>query len=293
MNLITDEIYEIISASFGVLKEEINVIKKLEGALSNNMYLFEVDNKKYTFRIPGKNGNLLVDRENELKVINRVKDLSINVDLVYFNEVTGYKISAYIDGNHINSDNLDDNLLMTVSNVLKKIHSIDGDNIKPYNKKSRLKKYEDLSIKEGFTHSEKYHRIKEEYISLNEEIINCKQVLSHGDFMIGNIVLNDNNVFVLDWEFSAINDPYYDIACFGNQNFDLALRLLEVYVDNPTKDDYKRLYINRLYQCLQWHNVAAYKEKIGLSIELNVQFDKLTEVYLSKADDLLNLINNL
>ncbi len=293
MNLLTTEIYEIISTSLNVSNKDINIIKKLDGALSNNMYLFEVNKKKYTFRIPGKNGNLLVDRNTELEVINRVKDLGINVDLIYFNKDTGYKISTYIEGIHINKDNLDDELLNIVCNRLKDIHNINRDNIKPYNKENRIKKYEEFAINEGFNHSKKYHKIKAEYEKFNEYMKEFEQVLSHGDFMVGNIVITDDNVYVLDWEFSAINDPYYDIACFGNQDFNLALRLLEMYVEKPTKTDYKRLYINRLYQCLQWHNVAAYKDKIGLSKELNVPFDELTEMYLNKAEDLINRLNNL
>ncbi len=290
MNLITDEIYGIISSSLNVSSDKINIIKKLDGALSNNMYLFEVNDKKYTFRIPGKNGNLLVDRDTEIEIIDRVKDLDLNVDLIYFNKVNGYKISKYIEGEHISKDNLDDELLTIISNRLKDIHSVNKDNIKQYDKESRMKKYEELAIKEGFIHSEKYSKIMSEYVQLNEDIKNCELVLSHGDFMIGNIVIKDSSVYVLDWEFAAVNDPYYDIACFGNQDFDLALRLLKVYVGNPTKDDYKRLYINRLYQCLQWHNVAAYKDKIGLSIELNVPFDYLTNMYLEKAEDFLEKI---
>ncbi len=293
MNLITNETYRIISNTLNVPIEDINIIRKLDGALSNNMYLFEVNSKKYTFRIPGKNGNLLVDRNTEIEVINKVKDLNINVDLIYFDKDTGYKISTFVEGNHINKDNLDDELLSIVANRLKDIHSIDTGDIKSYDKENRLKRYEELSIKEGFIHSEKYSKIKSEYVKLNKDIETFSQVLSHGDFMIGNIIINDSNVYVLDWEFSAVNDPYYDIACFGNQDFDLALRLLEVYVDNPTVEDYRRLYINRLYQCLQWHNVAAYKDKIGLSKELSVPFDKLTEMYLHKAEDFLSKIKNL
>ncbi len=293
MNLISNKIYNIIMDTFNVKQEEINFIKKLEGALSNNMYLFEINGTKYTFRIPGKNGNLLVDRDTEIQVINKINNMDINVDLHYFDKVTGYKISSYADGQHINKDTLNDELLRLIAGKLKEIHSIDKSDVSVYDKESRIKKYENLAKKEGFVHCDEYNLIMKKYIELNDSIKNCQQVLSHGDLQVSNIVINNNDIYILDWEFSAVNDPYYDIACFGNQDFELAIKLLEVYVDNPSKEDYKRLYVNRLYQCLQWHNVAAYKDKIGLSEELNVPFDKLTDMYLDKAKDFLNKIANL
>ena len=92
----------------------------------------------------------------------------------------------------------------------------------------------------------------------------------------------------MDWEFAGNNDPYYDIACFGNNDFDHAEKLLPVYLEKePTTEDFNRLYFFRTFQCLQWNNVAWYKEYIGLSKDLGVDFKFFANLYLDKAEKLL------
>ena len=45
-----------------------------------------------------------------------------------------------------------------------------------------------------------------------------------------------------------------------------------------------------MYQCLQWHNVAMYKDLIGLSKDLGVDFKFFADLYLDKATNFLNKI---
>jgi len=118
-----------------------------------------------------------------------------------------------------------------------------------------------------------------------------KLVLSHGDSQISNFVDTVDGLRLMDWEFTGNNDPYYDIACFGNNDFNHALALLPVYLKKtPTLQDYNRLYFFRAFQTLQWHNVALYKEFIGLSVDLGVDFMFVAGLYLDKAEKFLNEI---
>lgn len=42
----------------------------------------------------------------------------------------------------------------------------------------------------------------------------------------------------------------------------------------------------RIFQCLQWHNVALYKDGIGLSEELKIDFNFFAKQYLIKIEGL-------
>ena len=97
-----------------------------------------------------------------------------------------------------------------------------------------------------------------------------------------------------DWEFAGMNDPIYDIACYGNAGFDKALSLLEAYVGHkPTSDELKRLYFHRSFQCLQWYNVAIFKDRVGLSRDLNMDFNAVAAFFFNMAKDLASKYNTL
>jgi thiamine kinase-like enzyme len=85
-----------------------------------------------------------------------------------------------------------------------------------------------------------------------------------------------------------MNDPFYDIACYGNAGFDKALSLLEAYVGHKqTQEELNRLYFHRAFQCLQWFNVAIFKDKVGLSKDLNMDFNTVAFMFLGMAKDLI------
>ena len=91
-----------------------------------------------------------------------------------------------------------------------------------------------------------------------------------------------------------MNDPFYDIACYGNAGFDKALSLLEAYVGHkPTSAELRRLYFHRAFQCLQWYNVAIYKDRVGLSKDLNMDFNQVAAFFFGMARDLVGQYDQL
>lgn len=276
---------------FNVKEKDVEVVERLMGGMSNYTYIIKVNAKLYTFRIPGKKANKFVDRIIETYHIGLVEDLDLNNNTVYLDIHTGYKIAEYIEGTPLHElDPLD--YLEKAAAVLHKIHDSGKHSTYDYNPLGRLKIYEDYMIEYNYIHSERYNLLKEKFLSLKHTyMIDSNLVLTHGDSQISNFVVTKNDLKLMDWEFTGNNDPYYDIACFGNANFDHALALLPVYLGKePTLEDYNRLYFFRAFQTLQWHNVALYKEFIGLSKDLGVDFMFIANLYLDKAERFLNNI---
>ena len=121
-----------------------------------------------------------------------------------------------------------------------------------------------------------------------------KHVPCHCDYQPTNLVIDGDKFYILDWEFAGMNDPYYDIACYGNAGFDKALSLLETYLGHkPSNNELRRLYFHRAFQCLQWYNVAMFKEMVGLSKDLNMDFTQVAQMFYGFAKDLLETYDNL
>lgn len=282
-NLIKNEVSEILNVS----SEDVVIDHRLMGGMSNYTYVICVNGKKYTFRIPGKNADAFVDRAIEKKNIELVDQLNVNNKTDYLDIEKGYKLADYIEGTPLHELTPED-YLSEVSTVLHKIHDSKLIFENNYDALSRLDKYQKLVEDYNYKHSDKYFKLLDEFLTYRKFIELTPKLLCHGDSQPSNFVVAENKLYLLDWEFAGNNDPLYDIAAFGNKDFELALKLIDVYFGRKaTNDELKRLYLWRAFQCLQWHNVALYKEFIGLSEELKIDFKWVADMYLTKADNFL------
>ncbi len=269
---------------------ETNIIVKnrLIGGMSNSNYVCEYDNQYYTFRIPGKNAENFVSRAIEQDTLDLIKTLNIDGNLLLtMDQSTGYKISKFVEGSALHT--LDPSqFYFEASSLLKKLHQSNLQAKNDYAPFERLKKYEQLVIKEGLSHDFSYYDILNRFSAYKPYLESLPKVLCHNDAQPSNfIVKNDDSLLLVDWEFGGNNDFYYDIACYGNNDFKYAEGLLPVYLERtPSKEDWKRLYLWRTFQCLQWHNVALYKEATGLSKELHLDFKMIANNYIVKANGL-------
>ncbi|XMB87352.1 choline/ethanolamine kinase family protein [Mycoplasmatota bacterium WC44] len=262
--------------------KEATVESRLMGGMSNQTYVVIVDGEKNTFRIPGKNAEVFVDRVEELNNIKAIEGLDLNNKTVLLDIEDGYKLAKYVDGTPLHE--LEDLHLEEVAELLKTLHNSKDKFLNDYAPFDRLIKYE--SLNDNLT--DEYKELRNEFLNHKEYLLSFPLVKCHGDSQKSNFVIGDK-CYLLDWEFAGNNDYYYDIACFGNVNYEDALKLLEVYLGHvPSDEEYNRLTLWRAFQCLQWHNVALYKDKIGLSKELSVDFNFVALKYLEKAQNLLN-----
>ncbi|MDL2211311.1 choline kinase family protein [Erysipelotrichaceae bacterium OttesenSCG-928-M19] len=262
------------------LQKDSKVISRLMGGMSNYTYIIEIDNKKYTFRIPGKGAEHFTNRKQEIDIMQQIEPYDFLPMPIINDEKTGYKVAPYVEG--IPLSEVSPKPLESVVAILKKLHSSPKFKY-DYNPLDRLKKYEKITSGQDPV----YLSLKNKWVEIYEkDLKDIELVPCHGDSQTSNFVLGENRLYLLDWEFSANNDPIYDIACFGNVNFEEALQLIEEYYNQAaSKNEYQRLYAWRMFQCLQWHNVAKYKHEIGLSEELSLDFNFFANAYLDKAKD--------
>ena len=272
----------------GVSPSDVVIDDRLMGGMSNLMYVIVVNDEKYTFRIPGKNSEVFVNRKEELANIQIIDELGINNQLIYFDPETGYKISKFVEGIPLSEVENPDLYLEEVSKVLHVLHESGLSAKNDYQPYERLNLYQQLVTDFGYQHSEKYFELKQIFLSQRTFLDQFPKVICHNDSQISNMVVEADQTYLLDWEFTGNNDPMYDVACVGNKEFELALKFLPIYLGRePKKEESRRLYLWRAFQCLQWHNVALYKDLIGLSKDLHLDFNLIAATYLTKAEQFL------
>ena len=271
---------------------DAKIVMRLEGGMSNYTYVVECQGKKYTYRVPGKFAERFVDREEEWANIQEVERLGLNNVTTYVEIRSGEKLAEYVEGTIMSTTDVVSYNAMSVA-ALKKIHNSDL-KFKDYNGFGRLDTYQNYCIETGFVIPQEYLDLRKKLESIRDAHANVPKVPCHCDYQPTNLVISGDKLYVLDWEFAGMNDPFYDIACYGNAGFDKALSLLEAYVGHkPTEAELKRLYFHRAFQCLQWYNVAIFKDRIGLSKDLNMDFNAVALFFFNMAKDLLETYDNL
>ena len=269
-----------------------NIVKRLEGGMSNYTYVVECEGKNYTYRVPGKFAEKFVNRVEEWENIQEVNRLGLNNITEYVEIRSGEKLAEYVEGTIMSTTDVVSYNEMSVA-ALKKIHNSDL-KFRDYNAFGRLDTYQNYCLEMGFAFPQEYLDLRKKLETIRDAHANVPKVPCHCDYQPTNLVISGEKLYVLDWEFAGMNDPFYDIACYGNAGFDKALALLEEYVGRkPNKDELQRLYFHRAFQCLQWYNVAIFKDRVGLSKDLNMDFNAVALFFLNMAKDLLENYDNL
>jgi thiamine kinase-like enzyme len=269
--------------AFLVKEEEVIVKNRLLGGMSHLTYHIEINHVDYTYRVIGKDGNLFVDRKTELKNLEIIKPLKINNETVYFDIESGDKAAKYVDG--IVLSQLDyEPYLESVAKTLKKLHHSGLSPASDYGLIERLNLYETFTN----LRSDQYLDLKQKWIKMyQKDHENQPKVFCHNDAQRSNMVISKDQLYLLDWEYAGLNEFYYDIASFGNVSFLDALKLLDVYLERKaTKDEQNHVRFYRMFQALQWHQVALRKHMIGLSEVLKFDFFMLSNKYLNLANQL-------
>jgi len=269
--------------AFNVKQEDVIVKKRLLGGMSHLTYHIAIDGIDYTYRVIGKDGNLFVDRLIEQRNLDIIRPLNLNNETVFFDTTTGEKAAKYVEGTVLTQLDFRPYLPL-VSKALKTLHHSSLKPASDYGLINRLNLYESYTnIK-----SDKYLKLKDAWIKMyQEEHQHQPKVFCHNDAQRSNMVVSNDRLYLLDWEYAGLNEFYYDIASFGNVDFNDALELLDVYLERKaTKKEQDSVRFYRMFQALQWHQVALRKDMIGLSEVLHFDFKMLSEKYLNLAETL-------
>ena len=280
------EDYIIARANALLHTQDTRIVMRLEGGMSNYTYVIEALGKKYTYRVPGKFAEKFVDRIDEWHNIQEVEPLGINNVTTYVEILSGEKLAEYVEGTIMSTTDIISYNEMSVK-ALKSIHNSKMQ-FKDYDAFGRLDTYERYCHEMGFSHPEKYTQLRTRLEEMRKAYVAVPMVPCHCDYQPTNLVISGEKLYVLDWEYAGMNDPFYDIACYGNAGFDKALSLLESYVGHqPTPEELQRLKFHRAFQCLQWFNVAIFKDRVGLSKDLNMDFNAVAFMFLGMAEELI------
>lgn len=269
----------------------ITYCERFLGGMSNYTYHVVVNGIDYVIRIANHEGKIYVDYPSEKLHLFLLEPFEITSKTLYYDTKTGIKIASYLPGHNLTKD-LTNADYEGVANELRYLHSLDIEGI-DYDMPGRFKRYEKL-VKNHLTDT--YTQLKalwtNEYHTHYESL---PKVFTHGDAQRSNIIKDKEKYFLVDFEFAGMNDPFFDIASFGNIDFfNDSLNLLNAYLKREAQPhELRRVMFYRMFQVLQWHIVALAKYLSGQSEKLHIDFKKYSDNYLSLAQLLADKIKVL
>lgn len=288
------ESLDVISKALSCEIADIINCMPMNKGMTNRSFIFEVKNEKYVYRLPGVGTEKLISRQEEKKVYEMIAPYNISDEIIYFDEITGVKISKYYDNaKTLNPDNKLE--VQEAMKKLKKLHSLKINVDHHFDLRERLKYYIHLCQENGAKYYQGMDEIEEEILHLSLELYdNLEQpVLCHIDAVHCNYLITKNNdLKLIDWEYSGMAYPLLDVAMFGiyaNYSPEKMDLLLELYLNRPaTSREIYEFYSFITLSSYLWTLWTVYKETQGDSFgEYGFNQFVLSEIYLDKVKGIM------
>lgn len=261
-------IISLIAKEMGVKTKEIQEIVVLKKGMTNRSFRFSVNDKKYIMRIPGEGTDKLIDRKNEYEVYKTIKESKISDDVIYISGENGYKITEFLnDARECDPYNQED--VKLCMQKLKNFHEKRLEVPHEFDIYGTLNFYE--SLWEGKP------SIFRDYLETKEKMIELKSiiesspkelVLSHIDSVPDNFLIIGDEVRLIDWEYSGMQDSHVDIAMFAiyslydREEID---NLIDVYFEDGCEHAVRiKIYCYVAVCGLLWSNWCEYKRLCGV-----------------------------
>ena len=253
-------------------EEDIINFRNVSKGLTNKSFVFEINGIEYIYRHPGDGTESIVNRKNEKKSLVLAKQFGIDPTYIYLDVNEGWKISQFIaDFREPDYNSFNDSKL--IIKTLRKLHNLPItvdyglDPIKDSIEIEKLLKQKDPNC------FKPYQQLKENILKLyslteNDGIEKC---FCHGDTYQPNwMILPDNSVILIDWEYSGVSDPGIDIGYYivdGQYDFQQAEQFIKEYLQqdyNSTTRLHYLCYISII--AYYWFVWALYRESCGASM---------------------------
>lgn len=199
---------------------DLSDIEPVKKGLNNRSFKFKCNGKCYIYRHPDTNASKVIDRKKEAASLRLAKKLGIDKTLIYIDEAEGWKISKFVETTEeFDFENIKH--LQILSEKLKTLHSSAqkvGFSFDYQREADKMIEYE------KFTDSLSYRRIetlRERMAPIFEWLENnaWQKSLCHNDLYEPNMLVCNDELTLIDWEFAGDNDIGFDICkLFAVQN---------------------------------------------------------------------------
>ncbi|SHI11994.1 Thiamine kinase [Clostridium collagenovorans DSM 3089] len=266
-----EEVKRFIVNALGKSKDDITEIAPI-GGMTNKNYKVKVNDEYYVIRIPGIGTTSMINRKDECLNSQLVDAINVDAKILYLDENTGGKISQFIKGAETLNPTIakkKENMKL-VCELLRKLHDSDLEMQNSFNVFDKIEDYEFICKSCNGEFYEDYYDVKKEVLSLENVLVESGLTIRpcHNDTVAENFIKDsDGKMYLIDWEYSGLNDPMWDIAAHCIEcdfSEDQEAMFLEVYFEREAMHEEKiRILIYKICQDFLWSTWTIIKEAQG------------------------------
>ena len=225
-------------------------VEPLEG-LTNSNYAVIVDGERFVLRVSGQNvAPLGINRRHEAEILSSVSNAGIGAQVVYYQLPEGHLVTRYIQGRHLSLEEYrtPENIERIVK-TLKRLHQLPlvSAVFSPF---QRVESYAQQAHQMQVPFPHDFQEMLQRMSAIGQEQARDRfpwRRFCHNDLFWVN-VLDDGDIRFIDWEFSGVNDIYYDLATltYAFDSLDtlpqeLQTYMLECYFGEVRPQNWERL----------------------------------------------------
>jgi thiamine kinase-like enzyme len=223
----------------------------LSGGITNRNYRVEIRGEPYVLRISGENTRLLgIDRRNEHAAASTAANLGVAPEVVLFLEREGALLTRFVSGKPVTPESAaGPETLPRIVESIRRYHQgppFPGlfspfETVRAYHLEAENR---GVKFPRGFREPLEAMELMERALGPPGTLVPC-----HNDLLAGNFIDDGRKVWILDWEYAGMGDPFFDLGNFAaNQKLDEegCRRLLGEYAGRSERRELARLHLQRL-----------------------------------------------
>ncbi|MBO1305943.1 phosphotransferase family protein [Enterococcus sp. 669A] len=287
------ELIQHLANVFEISPEDIKDIVPMDVGMTNSSFVFTVKDVRYVVRVPGDGTENFISRKNEAEVYQAIETLKIADEVFDFDPETGIKITYYYP-NSRNVANDEWPLIRQAMQIMRKLHQAELVVDHYFDIEKKLQQFEAMCRKVDCLDQRDYQKALT-MLDVPLEMIrttDAPYILCHGDAANVNfLVLEDQSLKLLDWEYSGMCHGVADVAMFGvfsDYSEKQFLDLLKWYFGREPKIDEIQLYYSYIaVSGILWSMWAEYRQYHGedfgnyaqINYEMGINYSKLVADY--------------
>jgi thiamine kinase-like enzyme len=227
------------------------VVAPLTGGITNQNYRVDIAGETFVLRVGGKGTRLLgIDRGREHTCTSIAAQMGVGAEVIHFLASEDLLVTRFIAGNGISPETAaQPATLRRIVNSMQRYHkgpAFPGtfspfDTVRDYHKKA---------LERGVTFPESLPQVYTLMAQIEEAIGPLHQPTPcHNDLLANNFIDDGSSIWILDWEYAAMGDIFFDLGNFAvNQtlNDEQCVELLRYYFGETRPADVAHLHLMRL-----------------------------------------------